>query len=126
MARYRSRPAEIEAEQWFPGKTVRGVELEAMSPDAGRPGATPIAIRQALHRVFPVPADSTSLAYANKPVSFFTTPSGFRHQPTRPAFSFSFARFRRFPIHRPPAMPVFHSLVYRPPAMPVPPGGGRP
>jgi hypothetical protein len=34
MARYRSRPAEIEADQWFPGKDVRGVEFgyEAIDP----------------------------------------------------------------------------------------------
>jgi hypothetical protein len=32
MARYRSRPAEIEADQWFPGKAVRGVEWDGMRP----------------------------------------------------------------------------------------------
>jgi hypothetical protein len=37
MARYRSRPSEIEADQWFPGKTGRDIEIHHNGPNVGTP-----------------------------------------------------------------------------------------
>lgn len=35
MSKFRKKPVEIEAEQWFPDKTLRGVHWERESTDGG-------------------------------------------------------------------------------------------
>lgn len=49
MPRYRNRPREIEATQWFPSKVVEGVFEEATFSvaDSSPPGAFPAITREA-------------------------------------------------------------------------------